>query len=145
MATCHSKSNSVPRLKEGIMEQIDRQNVQAQQIEQYGVGLEKSNQERLGFIIEEYRMLRTEIESYTKQKRQLEISVLTVILATYAFTANAELSTKSILGKTLETIVLALPVLIVVGGIGRFIFYNRVIEKEVQYVRERKSNRPFWG
>lgn len=119
------------------MEQIDRQNVQTQQIEQYGIGLEKSNQERLGFIIEEYRMLRTEIESYTNQKRQLEISVVTVILATYAFTANAELTTKSILGKTLETVVLALPFLIAVGGFGRFIFYNKVIKKEVQYVREK--------
>jgi len=40
------------------------------------------------FFIEEYRMLRVEIESYTRQKRQLELSVITGFLVIYGWLAR---------------------------------------------------------
>jgi hypothetical protein len=112
------------------MKQPDKQG-RAAQVEQGSVSPRKPDQDRLNYLIEEYRMLRTEIESYTKQKRQLEISVITAVLIIYGFAATSRL------GSILESLVLATPVVIVLWGIYRFIFYNRVIKKEVQYVKEK--------
>lgn len=112
------------------MKQPDRQD-RAAQVEQGSVSPRKPDQDRLNYLIEEYRMLRTEIESYTKQKRQLEISVITAILIIYGFAATSKL------GSILESLVLATPVVVVLWGIYRFISYNRVIKKEVQYVKEK--------
>jgi hypothetical protein len=93
--------------------------------------MKQPNQDKLNYLIEEYRMLRTEIESYSKQKRQLEISVITAILVIYGFVATSKM------GNILETLMLATPVVVVLWGAYRFVFYNRVIRKEVQYVKER--------
>jgi len=83
------------------------------------------------FLVEEYRMLRMEIESYTKQKRQLEISVITAILIVYGFATTSELN------NGLEYLVLNTPIAVVVWGIYRFYFYNKVIDKEVRYIKEK--------
>ena len=72
-----------------------------------------------------------EIESYTKQKRQLEISVITAILIVYGFATTSELN------NGLEYLVLNTPIAVVVWGIYRFYFYNKVIDKEVRYIKEK--------
>ena len=115
------------------MQQPNKFQPQAVQVEQESdsLGSRFSDQDRLNFLIEEYKMLRAEIESYTKQKRQLEISVITAALIIYGWVAT------SMPSNILESLALAVPVIIVLWGIYRFIFYNKVIQKEVQFVKER--------
>ena len=115
------------------MKQPNKPQVQITRIKRGGNRSTKgiTAQDKFNFLVEEYRMLRTEIESYSKQKRQLEVSVITAILVIYGWIGTVKPS------RNLETVALAAPTLMVLWGIYRSVFYNRTIMKEVKYVKER--------
>lgn len=87
------------------------------------------SQQSFTFLLEEYKMLRAEIESYSQQKRNLEIVVITALLGIYAWVGAANLQ------GNIEKIILGMPVIIVLIAVYRLFFYNKVIQHEIYYVR----------
>jgi len=88
------------------------------------------NDQKFLFLLEEYKMLRTEIESYSKQKRQLELSVITALIAAYGWLAISKIE------EDLKKLALIMPIIVVVIGIFRLIFYVKAIDEETKYVKE---------
>jgi hypothetical protein len=87
-----------------------------------------SDEQKVNFLLEEYKMLRMEIESYSNQKRQLEIYIVSAILVIYGWVST-------LTEPTMKNIALYSPILLVVFGIYRFYFCNKVIEKQAEYVK----------
>jgi hypothetical protein len=87
------------------------------------------SQQNFTFLLEEYKMLRAEIESYSQQKRNLEIIVITALLGIYSWVGAANLQ------GNIEKIILGMPIVIVLIAVYRFFFYNKVIQHEIYYVR----------
>ena len=85
--------------------------------------------EQYTFLLEEYKALRTEIESYSNQKKQLEIYVVTAIFVIYGWASNFNGS------NLLKDFAIFSPILLVLFGIYRFYFYNTVISKQADYIR----------
>ena len=94
------------------------------------IDLDELNDQKFLFLLEEYKMLRAEIESYSKQKRQLELSVITALIAAYGWLAISKIE------EDLKKLALIMPIIIVIIGIFRLIFYVKAIDEEVKYVRE---------
>lgn len=81
------------------------------------------------YLLEEYKSIRAEIESYSDRKRQLEIYIITAILVVYGWVGS--LSGDA----TLKYVAIFSPIALVAFGIYKIHFCNIVIKKQSEYIK----------